>query len=52
MEEKLEIYDLDSNLLGIQNRKKFFRDIKSEYKENSKVTKKVKVVWLLLMNSE
>ncbi len=33
MSEKLEIYDLNSNLIKIEDRKKFYSDIREEYKK-------------------
>lgn len=52
MSEKLEIYDLDSNLLKVEDRQNFYDEIKKEFKETSKITKKVKRISLLLMNSK
>jgi len=51
MNEKLDIYDLDWNPLQIQDRKEFYTEIKQEYKEKWKITKKVKSIRLILMNS-
>ncbi|MDR2190529.1 MAG: NUDIX domain-containing protein [Candidatus Peribacteria bacterium] len=51
MSELLEIYDLHSNLIGIQERKSFYTDIKEEFATTGKITKKVKRITLLLMNS-
>lgn len=51
MSEKLETYDLNSELIGIEDRKKFYTEIKNEFKETGKITKKVKTVKILLMNS-
>jgi isopentenyldiphosphate isomerase len=52
MSEKLEIYNLKSELIKIQDRKKFYKEIKEEYKKTGKITKKVKTIRLLLMNSK
>jgi len=52
MSEKLEIYDLNSELIGIKDRKKFYTEIKNEFKETGKITKKVKRAGLLLMNAK
>lgn len=49
--EKLEIYDMNSNLIGIEDRKVFYDDIKSEFKQNGCISRKVKTIRLLLMNS-
>ncbi|MFA5211434.1 MAG: NUDIX domain-containing protein [Patescibacteria group bacterium] len=51
MSEKLEIYDLNSNLIKIEDRKKFYSDIREEYKKKNKISKKVKSIRLILMNS-
>jgi isopentenyldiphosphate isomerase len=51
MPEKLEIYNLDSELIGIEDREKFYTEIKQEFKETNKITKKVKSIRLILMNS-
>jgi len=51
MGEKLEIYDLNSDLITIEDRKKFYSEIKKEFKESGKISKKVKAIRLILMNS-
>ncbi|MBU0665768.1 MAG: NUDIX domain-containing protein [Nanoarchaeota archaeon] len=51
MSEKLEIYDLNSELITIEDRKKFYSEIKTEFKETGKISKKVKAIRLILMNS-
>lgn len=51
MNEILEIYDLDNNLISKQNRKDFYNDVKKEFLEKGSVSKKVKTVRVLLMNS-
>lgn len=50
-DEKLEIYDLDSNLIEIQDREDFYSEIKAEFEESGKISKKVKTIRLILMNS-
>jgi isopentenyldiphosphate isomerase len=49
--EKLEVHDLEGNLVGVQDREEFYEEIKQEFKETGKITKKVKAIRLLLMNS-
>ncbi len=49
--EKLEIFDLKGNLLGIEKRDKFYNEIKNEYRKKGKITRMVKSIRLLLMNS-
>ena len=51
MAEKLEIYDLDSNFLGIQDRDEFYDEIKKEFEEKGEISRKVKTIRLLLLNS-
>jgi len=51
MSEKLETYDLNSELIGIEDRKKFYTEIKNEFKKTGKITKKVKSIRLILINS-
>jgi hypothetical protein len=52
MSEKLEIYDLDSNFIWIQDRKEFYKEIRKEFREKWKITKKVKTIRMLLLNSK
>ena len=52
MEEPLEIYDLGCKLIGIEERKKYYKDIEKEFKEKGKISKKVKSIRVLLMNSK
>ncbi len=52
MSEKLEVYDLNSSLIGTQDRKEFYDEIKDEFKKTEKITKKVKAIRLILMNSQ
>lgn len=50
-DEKLEIYDLNSKLITIENRDIFYKDIIEEFKNTGKISKKVKSIRLILMNS-
>jgi len=52
MAELLEVYDLKDNLIKVEERKKFYSDIRKEFSEKGKISKKVKAIRLLLMNSE
>lgn len=52
MSEKLEVYDLDENLIEVKERDEFYREIKKEFQKTGKITKQVKRVLLLLMNSQ
>ncbi len=51
MTELLEVYDLQGKLLKIQERSKFYSDIKKEYASKGRVSKQVKSVRILLLNS-
>ena len=52
MAEKLEVYDLKDNLIEVKERSKFYSEIKEEFTETGKVTRQVKSIRLLLMNSQ
>jgi len=52
MKEVLEVYDLNSKLLGIKARSEFQDEINKEFKETGKITQKVKSIRLLLLNSD
>jgi len=52
MREKLEIFDLEGNSLGTQDRKEFYSEIKEEFRKSGKISRKIKSVRLLLMNSK
>lgn len=52
MVEKLEVFDLNGESIGIQDRNVFYSEIKNEFKRNGKISKKVKAIRLLLINSE
>lgn len=50
--EKIEIFNLKGRLLEIKNRDVFYSEIKKEFLKNKKITKQIKSIRLLLMNSE
>jgi len=50
--ELLEVYDLKGNLLRVEERKKYYSQIKEEFAKSGKITTKVKSVRLLLSTSE
>ena len=52
MAEQLEVYDLNGKLLGVEDRKKFYSEIKDEFAEKGKISRQVKSVRLILMNSK
>ena len=52
MSEKIEIYDLKDSLLGVEDRDKFYSEIKKEFAKTKKITRQVKRSVLLLMNSK
>jgi len=52
MSELLEIYDLDGNIIKTQKRDEFYDEIKKEFKETGKITKQVKSIRMILLNSK
>jgi len=52
MTEVLEVYDLDGKLIGKEERGKFYAEIKEEFASKGKISKQVKSIRLLLMNSD
>jgi len=52
MGEVLDIFDLNEKFLGKSNRKKIYAEIKKEYNERGRISRKVKTVRVLLMNSQ
>ncbi|MCK5475703.1 MAG: hypothetical protein KAI71_03945, partial [Candidatus Pacebacteria bacterium] len=52
MKELLEIYDLDGNILKTQKRDEFYGEIKKEFKKTGKITKQIKSIRMLLLNSK
>ena len=51
MSEKLNIYNLEWDLIGIQDRKDFYSEAKEEFASNWKITKKVHTIRVLIMSS-
>lgn len=51
MSEKLEVYDLENKLIKLEDRDKFYNEIENEWKADKKVSKKVKSIRVLLINS-
>lgn len=51
MGEKLEVYDLKGKLIGVEDRKKFYSEIKEEFDKKGKISKQIKSIRLILMNS-
>jgi isopentenyldiphosphate isomerase len=51
MSEILEVYNLNSKLIALEERKKFYSDTFTEYTKTGKISKKVKTIRLILMNS-
>ena len=52
MKELLEIYDLKGKPLKVQERNKFYAEIKKEYADKGKISKQVKAVRILRQNSK
>ncbi len=51
MNEQLETYKLDGTFVANQDRKEFYEEVKKEFNVNGSISKKVKTVRVLLMNS-
>lgn len=51
MNEKLEVYDLDGQLLYIQDRQEFYNERVKESKQTWSISKKIRTIRLILMNS-
>ena len=51
MAEELDVFDLEGNFLGSQERKQFYSEIKEEFKTKGKISRQVKTIRLMLMNS-
>lgn len=52
MAEKLEVYDLEGNLVSVEDRKDYYKRIRDEFTEKGKINSQVRRVVLLLMNSK
>ena len=52
MPEQIEVFDLEGEFIKVEDRDKFYKEIKAEYSKNKKITKKVKTIRLLLLNSK
>jgi len=52
MAEELEIYDLNGKFLKVQERKRFYSEIKDEFARKGNISRKVKSIRLILMNSK
>ncbi|MDP2670954.1 MAG: NUDIX domain-containing protein [bacterium] len=52
MNETLEIFDRQGNLLESMDREAFYQEIKEEYKNKGSISKQVKSIRLVLMNSD
>ena len=50
--EKLEIFDLEGNLIEIKRRDKYYEEVKKEFATTGKISKKVKNMRVILMNSD
>lgn len=51
MVEELEIFDLNGKSLGVEERNKFYSEIKQEFNKKGKISRQVKTIKLILMNS-
>ena len=51
MQELIEVYKLDGSFIETQNRDEFYDEAKKEFRKNGVISKKVKTIRVLLMNS-
>ncbi len=49
--EILEVFDLDGNKIGEQNRSEFYAEIEEEFAKTGKITRQVKSIRMILLNS-
>jgi len=52
MPEYLEVYNLKNKFLGVKERNKFYKDAKKEFLKKKKVSKKVKTIRLIVLNTD
>lgn len=52
MNEVLEVFDLDGNYLADEEREIFYQKSRDEFKKTQKITRQIKQVRLLLLNSQ
>ncbi|MGV8161835.1 MAG: NUDIX hydrolase [Candidatus Nanoarchaeia archaeon] len=52
MVEQIEVYDLAGNLIGVQDRKKFYEESKKEFEQKGSISHQTKTIRLLLLNSK
>lgn len=52
MSELLEIFDINGKKVGVKKRKFFYSQIKREFQKTGKITKMVKTIRVVLMNSD
>jgi len=52
MTELLEIYNLKGKLIGVKDKKKFYSEIEKEIAKTGKISKKVKSIRAILLNSK
>lgn len=52
MTELLEIYDLKGKLIGVKDKKKFYSEVETEIAKTGKISKKLKSIRAILLNSK
>jgi len=50
-QELVQVYNLEGKMLGLEERKKFYKDSQNEFLKTGKITKKIKTIKLLLLDS-
>ncbi len=52
MNEQLETYKLDGTFISNQDRKEFYKEAEKEFNEKGNISRKIKTIRVLLMNSQ
>ncbi len=52
MSERFEIFDMNGELIAVQERKEFEKEIAEEFAEKGRITRKVRAIRLLLLTSQ
>lgn len=50
--EKVKVFALNGKFLGMQNRKKFYGEVRKEHRKTGKITRQVHTIRVFLMNSK
>jgi len=50
--EKLEVYDLEGNLIELKDRKEYYEEIEKEFKKTGKISTQIKSIRVIILNSK